>query len=320
MTQDVEQQAIEWRIRLAHGGADDWEAFIAWLEADPAHSDAYDRVGIADISIEPDQMPIMSSTSNDDDPQVEDSAPVTRPFYLKWSAVAAAVVLLVILGLSPMFRPGAARYEVASAPGMHMNVDFGDGSHAELNGSTRLVLDRNDKRYAELVSGEATFFVRHDASKPFTVAVGDDRIQDLGTAFNVVREPTNLAVEVIEGKVLYNPGKETISLTAGQTLTIRSGDDTARIGRMDPEAMGGWRHNMLSYSATPLMIVAEDLSRNLGTKIDVDPQIASQPFTGSVRLDADRSATLQNLASILNLDVRQRPEGWRIEPRQRAHR
>ena len=45
---DIQAEAIAWHIRLRDGGAADWDAFVRWLEADPARSAAYDAVALAD--------------------------------------------------------------------------------------------------------------------------------------------------------------------------------------------------------------------------------------------------------------------------------
>ena len=41
---DVLDEAIAWHLRLQTANGEDWDAFVAWLEADPSRSDAYDRV------------------------------------------------------------------------------------------------------------------------------------------------------------------------------------------------------------------------------------------------------------------------------------
>jgi transmembrane sensor len=51
-------EAIEWHVRLRDGSAAaDWEAFILWLEADPARSAAYDDVVRADAALGPEAFP-----------------------------------------------------------------------------------------------------------------------------------------------------------------------------------------------------------------------------------------------------------------------
>jgi transmembrane sensor len=213
--------------------------------------------------------------------------------------------------------PSPDRFEIATASGQPRNVDIGDGSSARLNGDTRLILDRNDPRSVELASGEATFTVRHDEARPFTVVVGDHRVQDVGTRFNVIHEPGRLEIGVIEGSVLYDPEGARVALAAGQSLTV-SGNADPVLARRDPANYSGWQSGRLNYTAAPLEAVASDLSRAVGSRVRVAPQIRALPFTGSIRIEGDHGATITNFAATLGLQVRRVGDGWLIEPHVRA--
>jgi transmembrane sensor len=312
--QDVLDEAIAWHLRMQNATEADWDAFVAWLEGDPARSEAYDQVegGHAAMAAEafpPASTPVPAA-ANDDVPPGRSLGRWAMAF-----AALAAVVLVAFVSI-PMLR-GPDRYEIVTRPGEQRSVAIADGSTAILNGDTRLVLDRNDPRYAELASGEATFTVRHDDAHPFRVVSGDQQIQDVGTVFNLVRDREDFSVEVIEGAVLYNPGREAVSLTAGQALT-RSGAGQAVVARSDPQAMAGWRRGQLSYAGVPLRRVARDLSRTLGVAVSVDSEAASLPFTGSIRIQRDPAATIGDLAASLGLQVRRTSHGWVVEPPLRA--
>jgi transmembrane sensor len=308
--QDIQDEAIAWHIRLRDGGAADWDAFVGWLEADPARSAAYDAVALADAALASEAVP--PPAANDDREGGRWSAG------RRWATALAAAAALFLLGLIaiPWLIAGPDRYEVATAAGQHRTAPLGDGGSVQLNGATRLVLDRNDPRYAELVTGEATFAVRHDAAHPFVVVAGDHRVQDSGTTFNLVRDRSRFSVAVIEGSVVYDPDGAAVPLAAGQTLHA---DQAGRpvVGREDPQAMTGWQRGQLSYRAAPLEIVAGDLSRSLGVEVAIDPELAALPFTGSIRVDRD---AVTSLASTLGLQARQIENRWLIEPHSRARR
>jgi transmembrane sensor len=316
----IQAEAIEWHVRLQAGGTEDWEAFIRWLEADPAHSAAYDRVKFADAAIHPDMMPAMGSpeAANDEEDASAQPSGARGRIGLWATALATAAAIVAILVALPWLTAGPSRHEVATAAGERRNVDLGDGTSVVLNGSTRLILDRDDSRYAELVAGEATFTVRHDEARPFLVAAGDHRVLDAGTIFNLVRDPNRFSVEVVEGAVVYDPGGTAVPLAVGQTLLVRSGARPV-LGRREPEDMTGWQRGRLSYGSVPLETVASDLSRNLGTEVRLDPDVAAMPFTGSIQVDGD-AATLSTLASTLGLQARRIGSGWLIEPQPRATR
>jgi transmembrane sensor len=307
---DTQAEAIAWHIRLRDGGAADWDAFVRWLEADPARSAAYDLVALADAAITAEA--VARSAANDDEEEGRWSA------RRRWATGFAAVAALFLLGLIaiPWLTAGPDRYEVATAAGRHRTAPLGDGGSVQLNGATRLVLDRNDPRYAELVTGEATFSVRHDSTHPFVVVAGDHRVQDAGTTFNLIRDRGRFSVAVIEGSVVYDPDGAAVPLAAGQTLRAHQAGRPV-VGREDPQAMTGWQRGQLSYRAAPLAIVAGDLSRSLGVEVAVDRDLMALPFTGSIRVDRDAVASL---ASTLGLQARRTGDSWLIEPHSRAPR
>lgn len=317
----IQAEAIEWHVRLQAGGPEDWESFIRWLEADAAHSAAYDKVKFADAAIQPDMIPVRGSpeAANDEEDASAETSDARGRIRLWATALAAAAAVFAILLALPWLTAGPSRHEVATAAGERTTVDLGDGSSVVLNGGTRLILDRNDSRYAELVAGEATFTVRHDEARPFVVAAGDHRVLDAGTIFNLVRDGNRFSVEVVEGAVVYDPKGTAVALAAGQTLLVRSGAPPA-LGRREPGDMIGWQRGRLSYGSAPLETVASDLSRNLGIQVTLDPDVAALPFTGSIQVSEDAATTLSTLASTLGLQARRTGSGWLIEPQPRATR
>lgn len=308
--QDVLDEAIAWRLRLQDATSEDWEAFTEWLEGDPARSDAYDRVEAGHAVMTPAAFPPAPTplpvAANDESP----SGRRWRRWATAFAAVAA-VVLVAFISL-PLFR-GPDFYEIDTRPGEQRSVTIADGSSAMLNGGTRLILDHNDPRYAQLASGEATFTVRHDDAHPFTVVSGDHQVQDVGTVFNLISDHGDFSVEVIDGGVIYNPAREAVSLTAGQTLTRPAGGE-AVVARADPQAMAGWRRGQLSYAGAPLRRVASDVSRTIGVPVSVTGSATALPFTGSIRIQRDPAATVGDLASSVGLRARRTDTGWTIEP------
>jgi transmembrane sensor len=180
-------------------------------------------------------------------------------------------------------------------------------------------LDRDDPRFAELLTGEATFTVRHDAAHPFTVTAGEHRIQDVGTRFNLIRDGSDFSLEVLEGAVLLDPQSSPVRLEAGQTLRVFDNNRPV-IAREDPEDLAGWRLGRLSYSAASLRRVTQDLSRSTGVPIEVNREIASLPFTGSIRVRENAKVTVNDLAASVGLRARRAGSGWIIEPHIRAPR
>lgn len=314
-------EAIQWRIRLRESRAEDWEAFILWLEADPVCSEAYDLVASADIALDEAAVPAASDSpapANDDWAEPRERR---RPGRAAAGLAALAAMLLIGLLSVPWLTAGSSLYAVTTAPGEQRVVKLADGSGSvALNGATWIVLDRDDPRFAELVTGEAAFTVRHDPARPFTVKAGAHRLRDLGTVFNLVHEAESLSIEVAEGSILFDPRGAALTVGAGETLAVRGAEGPIVRDRTAPDMVAGWRRGQLSYKHAPLAAVARGLSRSIGMDIAVDSAIAERPFTGTIRVDRDRSRTMARLAAALGLQARRTGAGWTIEPSRRAPR
>lgn len=308
----LREEAIRWHVRIADGSAEDWEAFVVWLGADPAHAHAYDAVeaadaeaGLAIIAAHP----LALKAANDD---------VASPVRRWWwgSGVAASLALAIIFG--PGLIQRSDPYAVATRSGQTQTVTLASGGHIVLNGNSSITLDRENPRFANLERGEAVFTIRHDPDAPFVLQVGDERIQDVGTVFNVVRDEGGVRVAVAEGSVLYNPQSEAVTLAAGESLVDPGGNGAIVRGRIDPAAVGSWRKGRLSYTAAPLSLVAADLARTIGEKVMLDSTLKNRPFTGTITLDHDRRRLFEDLAVLLNVRAEHSADGWRLVARNRA--
>lgn len=315
---DEIMQAIAWRIRLRDGGCGDWDEFVTWLESDPGHCRAYDEVALADEDLPTGAIPAAPLTAADGLDEDGKRAGWAR----RWALLAASLAAIFLVGvlMLPRLAPEPSGYVVATGPAERKTIVLAGIGTALLNGSTRLVLDRKRPAYAELVTGEVTFNIRHDPNRRFLVIAGDQRLEDVGTSFNLVRDRGAVSVEVIEGAVRFNATRQAIDLSAGQTLRVRESTGEIALGREPPSAMAGWRSGRLSYSDAPLETVAGDVARTAGVEIRLDPRVAAQPFTGSILIAGDQEATVRQFASVAGLASRRNARGWTLEPASRAGR
>lgn len=303
-----QEEAIGWVVRLRDAGAEDWEAFTLWLEADPAHQVAYEQAALADLDaadLAPAPRPVQPAWT----PALEPMPRPSRRRFLGWGAgaMAAAVAGLVAWSTIPA---GADLYAVETGPGQHRRVDLADGSHVDLNGATRLQLDRNNARFASLEWGEALFTIVHDADHPFEVAAAGARIRDMGTTFNVVAERGAVEVGVAEGRVLFDPDGARVDLSPGMHLRRAAADARPVVMQTEPDAIGGWRAGRLSYRSATVGQVADDLSRNLGVSVRASPAAARQSFTGVIMLDPDKGTAVRRAASLLGVSAGRSGDGW----------
>lgn len=311
----IEDQAIGWIIRMRDPAFAGWEAFTRWLEEDPVHASVYDEMALADADVPetlpapPPPAPPVPRPANDEKPVRQRPRWATRRGAIGW-AVAASLVAVV--GYSSLV-PGTAPYAVESIAGERRSVTLADGSRIELNGVSKVMLDRERPRFARLESGEALFTVVHDSARPFTVEAGDATLVDAGTAFDVIRADGVTQVAVSEGVVIYNPKGENVRLVAGKTLRAADAGEQVSVGTIDPGVVAAWRQGRLIYTAAPLSAVAADLARNLGIPVSAAPGVAARPFSGVIRIDGDRESLRGRVGALLGVDVRRAGNGWVLQ-------
>lgn len=301
----INEEALGWVVRTRDPDFADWDAFTAWLEADPAHASAYDAMMLADSELdsilppEPVAMPVAAN-----DPGVRTRRP------LRWiggGAIAAALVATVsiaVLNRSDL-------YSVTTRPGETRVIALDDGTTVELNGGTTMRFDRKDARFAALDTGEAAFTVRHDVANPFRVTVGDTVFEDAGTVFNIVHTDAATRIGVSEGKVIYNPQAEAIALPAGRALA----EDAQGLRVMDiaPAAVASWRQGRLVYANAAVGDISQDIGRSLGVTLTATPGARAMRFTGTIRLDRDPALFFAQAAPLMGLTAVRQGDGWLLQ-------
>lgn len=301
-----------WVIRVQDPAFDDWDGLTDWLEQDAAHSAAYDAALDDDAWAEelfrqaPPAEPIAFRRS---EPELR-APPRPRRWYAMGGAIAAALVAVVSFGI--IDRSGVN--EIVTAPGEHRTVPLADGSRIIMNGGTRILLDPDAPREVELAAGEALFDVRHDDKHPFVVTVGDTRLLDVGTVFNVVSDGSSLDVAVAEGAVIYEPGRNEIRLAAGDALTRKGAKSDPTLRKANPQSIGGWQRGQLDYSGAPLDLVARDLGRNLGKTIRPADGAERLRFSGTLIVEGDPGEVLERAGPLLGVEFAADGDAWRMTP------
>lgn len=293
---DIEAQAQGWFVRLNAPDASEgeWLAFQDWIEAGPAHREAYDRVEALWIAL--DDAPLSALPANDDIPVARRS----RPAWL-YPAVGMAAALVLAVGVWPLFGPHAEIYQTASEP---RTVELSDGSVIHMNRHSELsVRMEKDRREVTLSDGEAAFDVAHNAARPFVITASDHSVQVLGTAFNVVNHDGRFSVSVERGVVAVTPAssRDVLRLTAGQRVD-QLGVQTAVLSRVDPASASTWRSGVLVYRNASLAAVGDDLSRYLDKPVNVSVSAQNLRFTGVLRV-ADEAVMLEQLKELAPVEV-----------------
>lgn len=119
-----------------------------------------------------------------------------------WYKVAAAVLVVVSVGYYFMMQ---SKYIVVNTAknATITRLKLPDGTELNLNAATVVKYDKDfiNNRRLELLEGEVFIHVvKHDGPQ-FILGLGELEAKDIGTSFNVVRNPNKIAVVVEDGEV-----------------------------------------------------------------------------------------------------------------------
>jgi len=303
----LRDEAVAWAMRTGDPAFEDWDAFTAWLEQSPAHAAAYDQVAGAALDAA-EALAATPQPGNDNSPVADPAlaSPPRRRFLA--GAMAAALAGVAILSV---FQMRGGSYVVETAPGETRVLALEGGVEIALAGGTRLLLERDDPRSASLEHGQALFTVEHDPAAPYRLQVGDDRLVDLGTVFDVRHDAGSVSVEVSEGEVLFNPDRQRVTVRPGQRLTSVAGSDEYVVEAVPLAEVGEWLEGRLTFRDATLGQVAADLSAATGRNFTVSPGAAGQTVSGSLLLDGVE-ADPRGIGPLLGVPVRYRAGAWEL--------
>lgn len=300
------EEALAWQVALESDDAD-WDGYVAWLEADPCHREAFDSVVLLSAAIN-DHRPEIAQLLEAQIPV--DVRPVRRSWRLPYLAggLAAAVALIIAF---PLYRTSEPVKQYSANGGSSRIVTLADGVSVTLSPASRIVVRGRDANRIELASGEAYFDVKHDPGRTLAVSAGDYQIADIGTRFSVNIASHALRVAVSEGTVTVASAstEQPIKVAAGQQLMGNAAAITLSPAPKDDVA--SWRSGRLSYTDTPLALVVGDIVRYTGKPVSLDPSLEQRHFSGTLVI-GDRSKLLTDLTTVLEVDVQKQGSGFRL--------
>jgi transmembrane sensor len=323
----LEAEALRWHVHL-HGGEAveaDWLAFTDWLEANPAHNDAYDTIALAW-----DEAGTLGEAFEDASEQNIESANentntvIAFPFHRLRNAVkarplafgggfGAAIAATLLVLMAPVFMsqngmPGGLDY--ATGIGEQRTVTLDDGSTVILNTNSSITVRMNKKgRNIELNKGEALFTVTHEKNRPFIVAANGLNIHDIGTRFDVRLDVDRTLVSVTQGIVELQSAtpypqqnKQPLRLTKGQQA-IRNIDNTISVRQVDPMQTTSWQQGFLVFENTELTTVVAELNRYFARPIRlVGEHVQNVRFSGILQI-SDQDRAVRDIAALESLSV-----------------
>lgn len=220
------------------------------------------------------------------------------------------------LGLTWQSTPLRTRLaDHRTGTGEHHSLRLADGGQLELNTGTALDL-RYDERLREvrLHAGEILVSVAADP-RPFVVHTAQGSIQAADARFLVREEAGRTHVGVLQQALavrLQDAVDRPLRVEAGQQLGF-SAHAASPSNTLEAHA-DAWVRGMLIVSDWPLPRFINELARYRPGLLGCDPALAELRISGAFQL-ADSDAVLDNLSATLPLRIQRISRYWvRVEP------
>lgn len=305
-------QVINWLLLLRSGKAtaQDYNDFLAWRAADPAHEDAWQQ--LTGTLTGPtfgrlgDAYPAGYATSGGAAQPLISAPPAIVPprrrFLAGTLALAGTGAFAAYVG-NAFYPLSNVAADAATATGERRRYVLSDGSQLLLDARSRVNLDFSPAyRQVRLLDGAVTVSVAPDARRPFLVQTAQGTVRALGTRYMVRQQAQRTVVVVHEHEV-------EVETMAGAHGTIRAGTgarfDNARIDTPRAELMAeaAWEAGWVDARGRPLAEVIAALRPYRSGTLRVSMAAGGLPVSGHFPLD-DTDAALDSLRDMMPIHVR----------------
>ncbi|WP_086478224.1 MULTISPECIES: FecR family protein [Arenibacter] len=212
-------------------------------------------------------------------------------------------------------KKNAVVYNTLMVPfGKKSKIELSDGSKIWLNSGSRLVYPAvfkggNREVYLE---GEAIFEVVSDKKRPFLVVSEGQKIEVLGTVFNVSTYKNDKEVKTTlkSGSVdieylsqnLKKP-KNRLKITPGTQATYNKADKRIVSETVNVDHYFSWRNNELVFKNDALQFIIRKLTRHYNVDIEINaPELAEETFSGNLDLKEDVEKVLRIIARTTDME------------------
>jgi len=303
----VLHQALEWQVTFWSGAvsADEESDFRTWLNASPAHREAWQKAQGLQARL--------AGLPGGIGGQVLRRAPDKQGR----RRLLSALLWLAGAGIAAGGARQTAQWQLATADqaaptGERRQIILADGTRVDLNSASAIDVhyDARERRL-QLRRGEILVTTAVDQAavkRPFLVETRLGRIQALGTRFRVQETDAEIRVAVFEGAVAIAPGEAPgYRLEAGQQARFDRNGVTPE-GRADSNAIA-WTRGLLIAERQRLGDFAAQLARHRRGILRCDPAVADLLLSGVFPLD-DTEQILAALSEALPVRISYLTRYW----------
>jgi len=194
-----------------------------------------------------------------------------------------------IITFNTIETPRGGQYQVA----------LPDGTKVWLNAATSLRFPTkfSDSERVVYLEGEAYFEVAHNRNSPFKVALNGQKVEVLGTHFNVMayKDENTIKTTLLEGSVKLTASVGSILLEPGQQGYLATSAFTRE--QVDVTLVTAWKDGLFKFNGIDMRTLMRQISRWYDIEIEYEPGVKDDVVFGSI----SRTSDLSKLLHILEL-------------------
>ncbi|WP_121811276.1 FecR family protein [Mucilaginibacter kameinonensis] len=185
--------------------------------------------------------------------------------------------------------------------GGQFRVVLADGTKVWLNAMSSLTFPSrfSDHKRPVALTGEAYFEVAKNKAKPFDVSTTNERVEVLGTHFNInaYADEQVQRTTLLEGSVRISNQRYQAQVTIAPGQQAEGGDGKLKIINVDAEGAAGWKDGLFVFNHTGIRPLMRQLSRWYNIDVVYQGDIKNRTFSGSI----ERSYTLLQVLDVLRI-------------------
>lgn len=222
---------------------------------------------------------------------------------------------LAYITTSSSSNPNASN-TVKTPKGGQYQVILPDGSKVWLNAASSITypaaFSNNERRVKLTGEGyfEITTVLKHNKKVPFIVETGKQKIEVLGTRFNVnaYDDESGIKTTLIEGKVKVVTDNETVILKPNQEFNLRSEGISTK--KVDVEPAIDWTNGDFIFAEENIKSIMRKVARWYNVELIYESDIPDENLSGQISRNRNLSEVLRMLA--LSSDTKFRIENGAV--------
>ncbi|MDP2890432.1 MAG: FecR domain-containing protein [Bacteroidota bacterium] len=177
--------------------------------------------------------------------------------------------------------PTSQHIEYSSEKGSVSKIHLEDGSTIWLSSGTKLKLDKNDSgETTARLDGEAYFDLIPDADRKFTVDLGQFKVRDIGTIFNIraYESEQTISTTLVEGRIdlIKNSAESFLTVKPGELVNYDKSNRNIVVHQQDPSIVTAWTEGKFVFIDQPLSEICKELENWYNIEIQItDPKLVA---------------------------------------------